>query len=56
MIQIVISLSVNALIVFSAAHIARFLQLHASWAQLQKWPMGSVLSALAVCILLEQHR
>ncbi|MHA3080503.1 LysE family translocator [Acinetobacter sp. ANC 5502] len=56
LIQIVISLSVNALIVFSAAHIAHFLQLHTSWAQLQKWLMGSVLSALVVRILLEQRR
>lgn len=55
-IQIVVSLSVNALIVLSAAHIARFLQQHASWAQLQKWLMGTVISALALRILLEQRR
>lgn len=56
LIQIVISLSVNAVIVFSAAHIALFLQQRASWAQLQKWLMGTVLSALALRILLEQRR
>ncbi|WP_111895229.1 LysE family translocator [Acinetobacter sp. MB5] len=56
LIQIMISVSVNAMIVFSAAHIAQFLQQHSSWAQLQKWLMGTVLSALALRVLLEQRR
>ncbi|MBJ9984236.1 LysE family translocator [Acinetobacter sp. S40] len=56
MIQIFVSVTVNALIVFSAGTIALFLQRKPLWAQLQRWLMGTVLASLAVRILLEQRR
>ena len=56
LIQIVVSVSVNAAIVFSAGTIALFLQQKPFWAQLQRWLMGTVLAALAVRILFEQRR
>lgn len=54
-IQIFISVSVNALIVFSAGSIALFLQ-KPLWASIQRWVMGTVLAGLAVRILLEHRR
>ena len=56
LIQIVVSVSVNAVIVFSAGTIALFLQQKPIWAQLQRWLMGTVLAALAVRILFEQRK
>ncbi|MBK0062715.1 MULTISPECIES: LysE family translocator [unclassified Acinetobacter] len=56
MIQIFVSVTVNALIVFSAGTIALFLQRKPLWAQLQRWLMGTVLASLAVRILLEHRR
>ncbi|MFI7807613.1 LysE family translocator, partial [Acinetobacter baumannii] len=55
-IQIFVSVSVNALIVFSAASIALFLQKKPLWASIQRWVMGTVLAGLAVRILLEHRR
>ncbi|MCU4414389.1 LysE family translocator [Acinetobacter sp. WU_MDCI_Axc73] len=55
-IQIMVSVSINALIVFSAGTIATFLQREPVWAKLQRWFMGTVLAALAVRILLDQRR
>ena len=55
-IQILVSVSINACIVFSAGSIALFLQRKPIWALLQRWLMGTVLAALAVRILLEQKR
>ena len=54
-IQIFISLTVNGLIVLSAAKIALFLQQNMAWAKVQKYLMGLVLIVLAIKILLEQH-
>lgn len=56
LIQIVVSVSVNAVIVFSAGTIALFLQQKPIWAQLQRWLIGTVLAALAVRILFEQRK
>ncbi|MDQ8941101.1 LysE family translocator [Acinetobacter soli] len=56
LIQIVVSVAVNAVIVFSAGTIALFLQQKPIWAQLQRWLMGTVLAALAVRILFEQRK
>ncbi|QNX87195.1 LysE family translocator [Acinetobacter seifertii] len=55
-IQIFVSVSVNALIVFSAGSIALFLQQKPLWASIQRWIMGTVLAGLAVRILLEHRR
>ncbi|MFI7983631.1 LysE family translocator, partial [Acinetobacter baumannii] len=55
-IQIFVSVSVNALIVFSAGSIALFLQKKPLWASIQRWVMGTVLAGLAVRILLEHRR
>ncbi|MFK7253680.1 LysE family translocator [Acinetobacter baumannii] len=55
-IQIFVSVSVNALIVFSAGSIALFLQKKPLWASIQRWVMGTVLAGLAVHILLEHRR
>lgn len=56
LIQIVVSVAVNAVIVFSAGTIALFLQQKPIWAQLQRWLIGTVLAALAVRILFEQRK
>ena len=54
-IQIFVSVSVNALIVFSAGSIALFYR-KPLWASIQRWVMGTVLAGLAVHILLEHRR
>lgn len=46
--QIVISLTVNALIAVTAGSIARFLAERPTWAKAQRWLMGGVLGGLAV--------
>lgn len=51
LVQISISLSVNALIVISASSIAIFLQKNYFWAKAQKYFMGIVLLSLALKIL-----
>ncbi|MCH4244184.1 LysE family translocator [Acinetobacter gerneri] len=55
-IQILISITINALIAFSAGSIALFLSKHPMWSIFQKWFMGTVLAAMALRILLEQRR
>lgn len=55
-IQILISITINALIAFSAGSIALFLSKRPMWSIFQKWLMGTVLAAMALRILLEQRR
>jgi threonine/homoserine/homoserine lactone efflux protein len=54
--QILISLSVNALIVLAAGAIAAFLAGRPLWAAAQRWIMGSVLGGLAVRMAVESRR
>ncbi len=54
--QMAISITVNALIVLSAAGIARFLLQRPAWRLAQRWMMGSVLGMLAVRMAVEQRR
>lgn len=54
--QIVISVSVNATIAVLAGSIAVFLARRPTWLQIQRWLMGTVLSALAVRMLTESRR
>ena len=55
-IQIVISGSVNALIIFTAGSIALFLRTRPFWAVVQRWLMGTVLAGLAVKMATEAQR
>ena len=52
--QIVISLSVNAMIAMAAGSIARFLAQRPTWAKVQRWLMGCVLGGLAVRLATER--
>lgn len=54
--QIMISLSVNAMIACAAGSIARFLTGRPLWATLQRWLMGTVLAGLAVKMASEGGR
>jgi threonine/homoserine/homoserine lactone efflux protein len=54
--QIVISVSVNGLIVVMAGGIARFLATRPAWAIVQRWLMGTVLAGLAVRMATEARR
>ncbi|WP_062224377.1 LysE family translocator [Aureimonas sp. D3] len=54
--QIVISVSVNAMIAVSAGSIAVFLVRRPSFAIVQRWIMGTVLAALAVKMATEARR
>jgi threonine/homoserine/homoserine lactone efflux protein len=54
--QIVISVSVNALIAVTAGSIAVFLVRRPTWAVVQRWLMGTVLAALAVKMATEARR
>lgn len=54
--QIVISVSVNALIAVSAGSIALFLTARPAWAVIQRWLMGTVLAALAIKMATEARR
>ncbi len=54
--QIVISVSVNAMIAMMAASIAAFLKTRPSVALIQRWLMGTVLAGLAVRMALESRR
>lgn len=54
--QIVISLSVNALVAVAAGSIAVFLMRRPSWLSIQRWLMGTVLGGLAVSMLAEARR
>ncbi|WP_316192241.1 MULTISPECIES: LysE family translocator [unclassified Bradyrhizobium] len=55
-IQIVISVSVNAMIAMAAGSIALFLATRPSWALVQRCLMGTVLAGLAVRMALEARR
>jgi threonine/homoserine/homoserine lactone efflux protein len=54
--QIVISVTVNAVIAIMAGSIAGFLKARPSWALLQRWLMGTVLAGLAVRMAWESRR
>lgn len=54
--QIVISVAVNAAIVLMAGSIARFLARHPAWTAVQRWLMGTVLTALALRVATEARR
>ena len=56
LIQIVISVSVNAAIALAAGSIALFLGSRPSWLLVQRWLMGTVLAGLAVRMALETRR
>jgi threonine/homoserine/homoserine lactone efflux protein len=55
-IQIVISVSVNAMIALAAGSIARFLGTRPTWLLVQRWLMGTVLAGLAVKMAFEAKR
>jgi threonine/homoserine/homoserine lactone efflux protein len=55
-IQIVISVSVNAIIALTAGSIAVFLGTRPSWLLVQRWLMGTVLAGLAMKMVLEAKR
>jgi threonine/homoserine/homoserine lactone efflux protein len=54
--QIVVSLSVNALVVLCAGSLAGFLGGRPLWQTLQRWLMGTVLAALALRMLAQGRR
>jgi threonine/homoserine/homoserine lactone efflux protein len=54
--QIMISVSVNAVIATAAGSIALFLGQRPTWLKLQRWLMGTVLAGLAVRMALETRR
>lgn len=54
--QIVISLSVNAIIAISAGAMASFLGQRPTWISVQRWLMGTVLAGLAVRIATDSRR
>ncbi|SFS09739.1 Threonine/homoserine/homoserine lactone efflux protein [Stenotrophomonas maltophilia] len=54
--QIVVSLSVNAVIVVLAGSIAAFLAARPTWQAAQRWLMGTVLAGLAVRMAAEGRR
>ena len=55
-IQIVISVSVNAMIALAAGSIALFLGTRPSWLLLQRWLMGTALAGLAVKMVFEARK
>jgi threonine/homoserine/homoserine lactone efflux protein len=55
-IQILISLTVNTLIILGASHLAKFLSSRPSWIRVQKWLMGGVLSYLALRLLADSRK
>lgn len=55
-VQIMISVSVNAMIAIAAGSIAVFLSTRPSWLVVQRWLMGVVLTGLAVRMLTEARR
>lgn len=55
-VQIVVSVSVNAVIAVTAGSIAVFLTQRPQWAVIQRWLMGTVLAGLAVKMLTESRR
>ncbi|OLP56738.1 lysine transporter LysE [Rhizobium rhizosphaerae] len=55
-VQIVISLTVNAIIAIAAGSIALFLANRPTWLAVQRWLMGTVLAGLAVRMATEARR
>ena len=55
-IQIVISVSVNAMIALAAGSIALFLAQRPAWMRLQRYLMGTVLAGLAVQVAFEARK
>ncbi|MBX8800800.1 LysE family translocator [Pseudochrobactrum asaccharolyticum] len=55
-VQIMISVSVNAMIAIAAGSIAVFLSKRPSWLVVQRWLMGMVLTGLAIRMLTEARR
>lgn len=55
-IQIITSVSVNALIVLTAGSIATFLAGRPAWLSMQRWLMGGVLGALALRMAMDSRR
>jgi threonine/homoserine/homoserine lactone efflux protein len=55
-IQIVISVSVNAVIALAAGSIARFLGTRPTWLLVQRWLMGTVLAGVAVRMATETRK
>ncbi len=55
-VQIVISVSVNAMIALAAGSIALFLGTRPTWLLLQRWLMGTVLAGLAVKMAFEAKK
>ena len=54
--QITVSLTVNMAITLAAGSIAVFLTRHPRWIMIQRWLMGSVLTALAFRMAREGQR
>lgn len=54
-IQIVIGVSVNAMVAFAAGSIALFLGTRPTWLLVQRWLMGTVLAGLAVRMAMEKR-
>ncbi len=54
-IQIVIGVSVNAMVAFAAGSIAVFLGTRPTWLLIQRWLMGTVMAGLAVRLALEKR-
>lgn len=54
--QIIVSLTVNAMIALAAGTIVLFLTERPTWAMIQKWLMGTVLCGLAVKMMVEGRR
>lgn len=54
--QIIVSISVNAMIAMAAGSIAVFLTGRPTWAMVQKWLMGTVLCGLAIRMLADGRR
>lgn len=54
--QIIISLSINALIATAAGSVAAFLGTRPRWALVQRWLMGTVLAGLGLRMALEARR
>jgi threonine/homoserine/homoserine lactone efflux protein len=56
LIQILISVSVNAMIALAAGSIAAFFNTRPAWLKLQRWLMGTVLAGLALRMAFEAQR
>lgn len=55
-IQLMISFTVNSLIIFSAAKVTRWFSTNPGWVRAQKWVMGSVFAGLALKMALDKSK